>query len=80
MPSNDRQRWARVSPGMAWRQPGLPTEWARVLERNLAKGKFLRAANQRRKIGVSAFLPETFEVSNARCASGRLVSHDSARL
>ena len=33
---NDRllPTWARVPPGMAWKRPGLPTEWTRVLERN----------------------------------------------
>ena len=34
MASTDRQRWARVPPALAWRQPGLPTTWTRVLERN----------------------------------------------
>jgi len=34
MPSNDPQRWARVPPGKAWKWPGLPTEWTRVLERH----------------------------------------------
>jgi hypothetical protein len=28
------QRWARVPPRLAWKRPGLPTEWTRVLERN----------------------------------------------
>ena len=28
------QRWARVPPHLAWKRPGLPTEWTRVLERN----------------------------------------------
>jgi hypothetical protein len=28
------QRWARVPPALAWKRPGLPTEWTRVLERN----------------------------------------------
>jgi hypothetical protein len=35
MASTDRQRWARVSPGLAWKHPGLPTAWTPVLERNL---------------------------------------------
>ena len=30
----DRPRWARVPPALAWRHPGLPTTWTRVLERN----------------------------------------------
>ena len=32
MASTDRQRWARVRPGLAWKRPWLPTEWVRVLE------------------------------------------------
>jgi hypothetical protein len=28
------QRWARVPPALAWKRPGLRTEWTRVLERN----------------------------------------------
>jgi hypothetical protein len=34
MASADRQRWARVPPHRAWKHPGLPREWTRVLERN----------------------------------------------
>jgi hypothetical protein len=34
MASTDRQRWARVLPALAWKHPGLPTTWTRVLERN----------------------------------------------
>ena len=34
MASTDRQRWARVPPELAWKRPGLPTKWTRVLERN----------------------------------------------
>ena len=34
MASTDRQRWARVRPALAWKHPGLPTTWTRVLERN----------------------------------------------
>jgi hypothetical protein len=34
MQSPERQSWARVPPGMAWRRPGLPTEWVPVLQRN----------------------------------------------
>jgi hypothetical protein len=34
MASTDRQRWARVPPHLAWKHPGLPTNWTRVLERN----------------------------------------------
>jgi hypothetical protein len=34
MASTDRQRWARVRPALAWKHPGLPTPWTRVLERN----------------------------------------------
>jgi hypothetical protein len=32
MPSTNRQRWARVPPGRAWKHPGMPTEWTRVIE------------------------------------------------
>jgi hypothetical protein len=28
------QLWARVPPALAWKHPGLPREWTRVLERN----------------------------------------------
>jgi hypothetical protein len=28
------QRWARVPPGQAWKRPGLPTDWVRVLDRH----------------------------------------------
>ena len=34
MASTDHQRWARVPPRLAWKRPGLPTEWTPVLERN----------------------------------------------
>jgi hypothetical protein len=34
MASTERQRWARCPPALAWKRPGLPTEWTRVLERN----------------------------------------------
>ena len=34
MASTDRERWARVLPALAWKRPGLPTQWTRVLERN----------------------------------------------
>jgi hypothetical protein len=34
MVSTDRQRWARVPPHLAWKHPGLPTTWTRVLDRN----------------------------------------------
>ena len=34
MASTDRQRWARVFPHLAWKRPGLPTNWTRVLEWN----------------------------------------------
>jgi hypothetical protein len=34
MASTDRQRWARVRPELAWKRPGLPTDWVPVLERN----------------------------------------------
>ena len=33
-PSTQPQRWARVPPGLAWKRPGLPREWTRVLERH----------------------------------------------
>lgn len=32
MASTDRQRWARVQPHLAWKRPGVPTNWVRVLE------------------------------------------------
>jgi hypothetical protein len=32
MASTDRQRWARVPPGIAWRRPGLPTDWTPLIE------------------------------------------------
>ena len=28
----DDQRWARVPPHIAWKHPGLPTDWVRVLQ------------------------------------------------
>ena len=34
MASTDRQRWATVPPGLAWKRPFLPKHWPRVLERN----------------------------------------------
>jgi hypothetical protein len=34
MESTNPQRWARVPPGLAWKRPGLPKEWVRVLERH----------------------------------------------
>lgn len=34
MAATDGQRWARVPPALAWKHPGLPREWTRVLERN----------------------------------------------
>jgi len=34
MESPNHQRWARVPPHLAWKHPGLPSEWTRVLERN----------------------------------------------
>jgi hypothetical protein len=34
MESTKPPRWARVLPALAWKRPGLPTEWTRVLERN----------------------------------------------
>ncbi len=34
MTSPDRQRWTRVPPALAWKRPGLLTEWVPVLERN----------------------------------------------
>jgi hypothetical protein len=33
MGSTDRKRWARVPPARAWKRPGLPADWVRVLER-----------------------------------------------
>jgi hypothetical protein len=38
MASTDRQRWARLQPHIAWKQPGVPTYWVRVLERHPADG------------------------------------------
>jgi hypothetical protein len=35
MASTNRQRWARLPTGLAWKRPGLTTDWTRVLERNL---------------------------------------------
>jgi hypothetical protein len=32
--STEPQRWARVPPGLAWKRPGLPTDWVRVLDRH----------------------------------------------
>jgi hypothetical protein len=34
MESTEPRRWARVPPGLAWKRPGLPREWVRVLERH----------------------------------------------
>jgi hypothetical protein len=34
MESTNRERWARVRPELAWKQPGLPTKWTRLLEQN----------------------------------------------
>jgi hypothetical protein len=34
MPSTDRQRWARCRPHLAWKRPGLPTGWVKVLDRH----------------------------------------------
>jgi hypothetical protein len=34
MSSTKAPRWARCPPGLAWKRPGLPTEWIPVLERN----------------------------------------------
>ena len=28
------QRWARCPPWLAWKHPGVPTAWTRVLERH----------------------------------------------
>jgi hypothetical protein len=28
------QLWARVPPALAWKRPGLPAEWTRILDRN----------------------------------------------
>jgi hypothetical protein len=33
-PATKLQRWARVPPGLAWKHPGLPRDWVRVLERH----------------------------------------------
>jgi hypothetical protein len=34
MSSTERQHWARVPPGLAWKRPGLWREWVPVLERH----------------------------------------------
>jgi hypothetical protein len=34
MGSTDPQRWARVPPRKAWKHPGLPVDWVRVLDRH----------------------------------------------
>jgi hypothetical protein len=34
MGSTEHQRWARVPPGLAWKRPGLPAQWLRVLARH----------------------------------------------
>jgi hypothetical protein len=33
-PTTSPQRWARVRPELAWKRPGLPKDWVRVLERH----------------------------------------------
>jgi hypothetical protein len=30
--STEPQRWARVPPALAWKRPGLPTRWVRVVQ------------------------------------------------
>jgi hypothetical protein len=30
--SQQPQRWARCPPALAWKRPGLPTEWVRMLK------------------------------------------------
>ena len=32
--TDSSRRCGRVPPALAWKHPGLPTEWTRVLERN----------------------------------------------
>lgn len=32
MVTTDHKGWARVPPHLAWKRPGLPREWTRVLE------------------------------------------------
>ncbi len=34
MASTDRQRWARVQPHLAWKRPGIPKYWVRVLKKH----------------------------------------------
>jgi hypothetical protein len=34
MASTNPQRWARCPPALAWKRPGLPARWVRVLERH----------------------------------------------
>jgi hypothetical protein len=34
MTSTHPQRWARCPPGLAWKRPGLPTKWMRVLDQH----------------------------------------------
>jgi hypothetical protein len=33
-PSHEPRLWARWPPGLAWKQPGLPTDWVRVLDQH----------------------------------------------
>jgi hypothetical protein len=32
--SQQPQRWARCPPRLAWKRPGLPADWVRVLKRH----------------------------------------------
>jgi hypothetical protein len=34
MAATEPQRWARCPPHLAWKRPGLPTDWVRVLDRH----------------------------------------------
>src|SRR5687767_12733513 len=43
MASTDRQRWARVLPGLAWKRPGIPTFWCRVFQHEAIVRSVLRA-------------------------------------
>lgn len=35
------QRWARVRPALAWKRPGLPTDWVLVLEQHRERSEAL---------------------------------------
>jgi hypothetical protein len=45
--SQQPQRWARCPPRLAWKRPGLPTDWVRVLKRHPEGAKGLSGAEHR---------------------------------